>query len=178
MSRQEWLLKSEAVLGFITGLEELRQVARVHCYVSMEAEREVSTTTLLEWLCSERKEVYMPYIDRERMSSVRYLPGHSFSFPKSGPPVPEPLILSEEERFDAVIVPVVGVDCRGARIGFGKGWYDRFFERLDASGIRPVRIGLAFCFQVLREVPYDPWDQFLDMVITENGIVNCMDGRA
>ena len=176
MGREEWLRKSGIVREHLTGLDALRQASRIHCYVSMEADREVSTMKVLEQFGSERKEVFMPYIERGGMRVAAYMPGHRFVARDSGPPVPDPVIISDEVRFDAVIVPLVCADMRGARIGYGKGWYDRFFAFLLSGGIRPVRIGLCFGFQIIPEVPSDPWDQSLDLVVTENGIVNCMSG--
>ncbi|NTU68234.1 MAG: 5-formyltetrahydrofolate cyclo-ligase [Chlorobiaceae bacterium] len=172
----EWRQKSSAIEAVVKDLPVLRSTSKVHCYVSMEAEREVSTTGLLEWLASERKMVYMPYIDHGRMVAAKYLPGQRFSFPGNAPPVPDPLVTSDEAGFDLVIVPLAGTDRLGRRIGYGKGWYDRFFERLASLGEHPLRIGLAFGFQVLDVVPCEPWDQHLDMVVTETGIINCIDG--
>lgn len=165
---------SATIRGRAENLPALVEAIRVHCYVSMEHDREVCTLGLLESLVNERKAVFMPYIEHGLMRSVQYLPGHCFRTSKSGPPVPEPLILSPEERFDAVIVPLIGFDRKGGRIGYGKGWYDRFFERLSQSGNNPVRIGLAFAFQEVVSVPSDSWDQPLDFVVTENEIVNCL----
>jgi 5-formyltetrahydrofolate cyclo-ligase len=178
MAPEEWLLKSGKVLRYLKGFDPLIRAARVHCYVSMECEREVSTLPLLAWLCSERKEVYMPYIDRGEMRVARYHPGQLFEARRSGPPSPDPLSLTDEIRFDVVIVPLVGADRSGARIGYGKGWYDRFFESLLAEGVSPVRIGIGFGFQVVGDAHPDPWDQYLDVVVTENGIINCRDARS
>lgn len=178
MGRVEWLEKSAAAQGVLTSIAEVQLASSVHCYVSMEAEREVSTSGLLEWFCTERKMVYMPYIERGRMVSARYRSCHDFTFRKAGPPVPYPLVIADEAVFDVVIVPLVGADRKGRRLGYGKGWYDRFFENLSTRGIHPLRIGLAFGFQVLEEIPSDPWDQLLDMVVTEIGTINCMNGRA
>ncbi|NTU93166.1 MAG: 5-formyltetrahydrofolate cyclo-ligase [Chlorobiaceae bacterium] len=179
MDRSEWLRKSEAASGLLRGLDAVRQAGQVHCYVSMEAEREVSTLPLLDWLSAAGKAVFMPYIEQGRMRSARYLSGHCFRNSRPGPPVPDPLLFSGDgERFDAVIVPLVGVDRKGTRIGYGKGWYDRFFAALLAAGNRPVKIGLCFEFQIVPEVRPDPWDQHLDVVVTENCIINCMNGRS
>lgn len=178
MGRTEWLGKSDAVCEFLKGLDQIRNARRVHCYVAMEHDREVATAGFLEWLCSERKEVYMPYILQGRMVSAKYLSGHRFATKPSGPPEPDPLLISEAARFDAVIVPLVGTDPKGARIGYGKGWYDRFFEAMQAEGSRPSRIGICFGFQVVDEVCADPWDQFLDIVVTENAIINCISVRS
>jgi 5-formyltetrahydrofolate cyclo-ligase len=177
LDRARWLGASEHIRQKAMRMPELLAAERVHCYVSMEREREVCTLELLEWLALERKEVIMPYIERERMLSARYQPGHRFRESRFGPE-PDPLIVTGEERFDAVIVPLAGFDRGGGRIGFGKGWYDRFFEELSEKGIHPVRIGLAFSFQEVPSVPGDSWDQRLDFVVTENETVNCLKGRS
>lgn len=178
MDRAEWLARSEAICDRLKELDQIRHAERVHCYVSMENEREVSTLPFLEWLCSERKEVYMPYIEHGTMVAARYASGHCFIAKQIGPPIPDPLVVCDEARFDVVIVPLVGADRRGARIGYGKGWYDRFFASQLSSATPPFKAGICFGFQMVDEVPADPWDQFLDIVVTENGIINCMSARS
>jgi len=139
----------------------------------MEHDREARTLELLEKLALEGKAVYMPYIEQGIMKTSIYHSAQKFRISVSAPPTPEPLVLSGEERFEVVFVPLTGFDRRGGRIGFGKGWYDRFFSRLSGHGIHPVKIGLAFSFQEVPSVPCDPWDEPLDMVVTENEIINC-----
>lgn len=178
LEREPWLLDSRVILRQVMTIPEILKAERIHCYVSMEKEREVFTLDLLEWLSLERKEVYLPYIERGWMVSARYLSAHSLEDSGAGPPSPDPLILSDGDRFDAVIVPLVGFDRKGGRIGYGKGWYDRFFEALSEKGIRPLRIGLAFGFQAVNSIPSDPWDELLDLVVTEGEIINCLTMRA
>lgn len=178
LDRQRWLDASDIIQLKALEIPELVSAARVHCYVSMEHDREVCTLSLLERLAGERKELFMPYIEKGRMLSARYRPGHAFSVSTMGPPTPVPLILSEEERFDVVIVPLVGFDRSGGRIGYGKGWYDRFLDRLARQGVRPVTIGLAFSFQAVASVPCDSWDQRLDYVVTEYETLNCLNGAS
>ncbi|NTU58749.1 MAG: 5-formyltetrahydrofolate cyclo-ligase [Chlorobiaceae bacterium] len=178
MDGDEWLRMSGEIKRRLETMTEIHKAVRIHCYVSIERAREVSTRELLEWFCLERKEVYLPYIDRDRMVAARYAAGQGFKASAPGSPVPEPLLLSDEDRFDAVIVPLVGFDRRGGRIGYGKGWYDRFFGTLSACGIHPLRIGLAFDLQEVPSVPCDPWDELLDVVVTEKEIVNCLIKRA
>lgn len=72
---------------------------------------------------------------------------------------------------DLVVVPAVGFDRRGARLGNGQGYYDRLLEqaRLEA----PL-VGLGYESQVFDEIPVDEHDIFMDKVVTENGV---FDGR-
>jgi len=69
----------------------------------------------------------------------------------------------------AVIVPLVGFDARGYRLGYGGGFYDRTLALLRAAG--PVLVlGFAYDAQELPEVPIDQYDQRLDGIVTESGL--------
>lgn len=71
---------------------------------------------------------------------------------------------------EIVIVPLVAFDRRGFRLGYGGGFYDRTLEALRARG--PVTaIGYAFAAQELPEVPVEPTDQPLDLIVTEAGTI-------
>lgn len=70
---------------------------------------------------------------------------------------------------EVVIVPLVGFDARGYRLGYGGGFYDRTLAGLRAR--HPVlAVGFAFAAQELAEVPIDQYDQRLDVIVTEAGI--------
>jgi 5-formyltetrahydrofolate cyclo-ligase len=90
--------------------------------------------------------------------------------------IPEPATgpgLARACRLDAVLVPLVGFDRRGNRLGMGGGFYDRTF----AGRHRTLLIGVAFdCQRVLR-VPTHWWDVPLAAVVTERGIVRRPRGR-
>ncbi len=77
--------------------------------------------------------------------------------------------------FDLVIVPGVAFDLRGYRLGYGKGFYDRF---LAAKPEATVTVGLCFDFQVLERLPHEAHDQSLDYVLTEKRIIPCHMGVA
>ena len=63
-----------------------------------------------------------------------------------------------------VLVPGVIFDRKNNRIGHGAGFYDRFLKQIDPQ---VAKIGLAFSFQVLDEIPYEDHDVALDLVITD-----------
>ena len=71
---------------------------------------------------------------------------------------------------DVVLVPLLAFDRRGFRLGYGGGYYDRTLARLRRDG--PVAaIGLAFAVQEVDEVPAGPWDQSLERIATEQGVI-------
>lgn len=69
---------------------------------------------------------------------------------------PEPLI----------VVPGVGFDRQGNRMGYGKGFYDRYFARFPSCR----KIGAAFETQIVEEIPAESHDIMMDAIVTENGI--------
>jgi 5-formyltetrahydrofolate cyclo-ligase len=75
---------------------------------------------------------------------------------------------------DVVVLPVVGFDRRGNRLGMGAGYYDRALRRRqDAARAwrRPLLVGVAFACQELPAIPASPWDVPLDLIVTERGII-------
>ena len=70
---------------------------------------------------------------------------------------------------EVVIVPLVGFDARGYRLGYGGGFYDRTLAGLRARH-DVLAVGFAFAAQELPEVPIDQYDQRLDVIVTETGI--------
>ncbi len=69
-----------------------------------------------------------------------------------------------------LVVPLLAFDRRGFRLGYGGGFYDRTLEGLRRRG--PVTaIGFAFAAQEMDEVPVEPTDQPLDLIITEKGVI-------
>jgi 5-formyltetrahydrofolate cyclo-ligase len=67
-------------------------------------------------------------------------------------------------------VPLVAFDRKGGRLGYGGGFYDRTIERLRARRAT-MAIGFAFEAQELTDLPLEPTDQPLDLIVTEKGII-------
>jgi 5-formyltetrahydrofolate cyclo-ligase len=69
-----------------------------------------------------------------------------------------------------VIVPLVAFSRAGGRLGYGGGFYDRTLEGLRARG--PVlAVGFAFAAQEMPDLPLEPTDQPLDLIVTEQGVL-------
>lgn len=96
-----------------------------------------------------------------------WTPGARLVMGAFGALIPEEGAFAEPE---VLIVPLVGFDARGYRLGYGGGFYDRTLAGLRARNPACVAIGFAFAAQELPEVPVDDFDQRLDMIVTEQGI--------
>lgn len=84
-----------------------------------------------------------------------------------GAQVPAKLDFTEPE---VLIVPLVAFDRNGGRLGYGGGFYDRSLEGLRAK--RPtLAIGYAYAAQEATELPLEPTDQPLDMIVTDEGVI-------
>lgn len=71
-------------------------------------------------------------------------------------------------ELELVIVPGVVFDREGGRIGYGAGFYDRFFEKVPTN---TWRVALAFDLQVVDRVPVEPHDQFIDILVSEKEVL-------
>lgn len=71
---------------------------------------------------------------------------------------------------EILIVPLLAFDRAGGRLGYGGGFYDRTLERLRKRRAT-LAIGFAFAAQETDELPLEPTDQPLDMIVTEAGII-------
>ncbi|MEM1237874.1 MAG: 5-formyltetrahydrofolate cyclo-ligase [Pseudomonadota bacterium] len=72
---------------------------------------------------------------------------------------------------EIVIVPLVAFDAKGGRLGYGGGFYDRTLELLRAA--RPtLAAGFAYSAQEAEDLPLEPTDQPLDLIITEGKIID------
>jgi 5-formyltetrahydrofolate cyclo-ligase len=102
-------------------------------------------------------------------------PAKPFRFVAADPSIPGPFGILQPKPTappvdpDLILVPLIAVDPHGARLGRGKGHYDRVIGRLKRSGAR--LIGVGWQMQRLEDtIPTDPWDVHLDAFASPAGI--------
>mgnify|MGYP000224032593 CR=1 FL=1 len=88
--------------------------------------------------------------------------------------IPEPELRCQDirllEEHQVILMPLVGFDSKGNRLGMGGGFYDRTLEGLRAK--KPtLAIGFAYAAQEQNDLPLEPTDQPLDLIVTEQGII-------
>lgn len=95
----------------------------------------------------------------------RYRPGIRFAISSFGIREPGPRV--PVMRPDLVLLPLLGVDRRGMRLGYGGGFYDRTIAHWQHGGHYPKLVGMAYETQYVPHIPKGPHDQALHMLVTE-----------
>lgn len=131
---------------------------------------EVDTAPILQRLLDEGYDLVVPIIVKEDYSlRLSYLRDLSHLVPSTFN-VPEPIgneIPVPEGAVDVVMLPMLGFDRRGGRIGYGSGYYDRFLEKNPDV----IKIALAFACQETDELPLEENDVLMDYIVTEDGVI-------
>jgi len=181
LSREEIESKSENIERQLLSLPEFRRAKTVMLYVSFRSE--VATDKMIRNALNLRKRVVVPVVDGERIEVAeiknleKELAKGSFGI---GEPKKEFRRRVDQKKIDIVVVPGVVFDKTGGRLGYGRGYYDRFLRsksiRLKTSCSHPCAlIGLAFDLQITGKIPLVEEDVRVDKIVTESGIIDCKD---
>jgi len=124
--------------------------------------------------------VYVPRIDRARHGrKMRFVEaGGRERVNRLGIREPQASRTLGARWLDVVLVPLVGFDAQGMRLGMGAGFYDRAFayRRWRHAWRGPRLIGVAYAFQQVPQILPAQHDVRLDAVVTEKGVVKCVTG--
>jgi len=114
-----------------------------HLFLTMEEQREVHTEFILNILAGKDKEVIVSRSDFETHTMIHFLLTDNTRLMKNQFGIPEPVdgIEVPSNKIDVVFVPLLAFDNNGQRVGYGKGFYDRFLNECKQD---VVTIGLSF----------------------------------
>lgn len=111
----------------------------------------------------------------QRLRFAPWRPGDELAANRFG--IPEPQLaessLLAAEQMSLVVLPLVGFDARGHRLGMGGGWYDRSFAFRQRSPAPPWLVGAGFETQRVERLDAADWDVALDAVCTEADTLDC-----
>ena len=124
---------------------------------------EVDTGEIIKRLQSLDKTLVYPLTTQDEMFAVKN-EGAEFVKDKFGVEIPSKYSIFDSP--DVVIVPLVACDENLNRVGFGKGYYDKFLK-----GKNCLKIGICHDFQVVEKIEPNEWDIPLDIIITEKRII-------
>lgn len=159
---EEKLRRSESIMHRLELTPQFASAKVVLLYWSMSDE--VQTHDFVNKIYHDRV-VLLPCVDGDDLLLRQYtgpeclVAGEQFGIGEPTGPVWEDL-----EAIDLIMVPGVAFDRHGNRMGRGRGFYDRMLK----STPNAVKIGVAFDFQVIDEIPVEPHDVKMDCVISES----------
>ncbi len=117
---------------------------------------------------------YLPVLTTHKiLQFYPYKMGDAITFNqyKIPEPITEQKSLIATEELDVVLVPLLGFDLEGHRLGMGGGYYDQSFEFLNRQApSKPILIGLAYEFQKVDSIPSESFDVKLNFVLTESSL--------
>lgn len=151
----------------VTLLPEFKAAETVLTYLALPQEAQTERIIECAWLAGKQVAVPAARLDREYVP-VWVKPGDAVATARFGVREPVVQVPAKPDRFDLVIVPGVAFTGSGARLGHGKGFYDRLLARLGAR-VR-CKMGLCLDFQVVQAIPVTEWDVGMDVVVTEDRV--------
>ncbi|MGE0115319.1 MAG: 5-formyltetrahydrofolate cyclo-ligase [Steroidobacteraceae bacterium] len=149
--------------------------ARIGVYLALPGELNLQDFIRMAW--GRHCQLFVPHITsvrRKQMMFYRYAPAHALQANHWGiPQLRNPQQRMPAIMLDVVLVPTVGFDRHGHRLGMGAGFYDRHFAHLRRlrHWRRPRLIGAAYACQEVPALAARAHDVRLDMIVTERAMI-------
>lgn len=169
LSIDEASLLSEKIFKNFIEYFNPSQNQKIHIFIPIEKFREVNTQIFVSYFLSRKIRVYVPKIVDTRLISVEIFADSKFELNNWG--ISEPV--SDEDSgildFDFVITPLLYCDRQGNRVGYGKGFYDGFFEKVSE---KTKKIGVNY-FNPEENID-DVWENDipLDYLVTPDAVLS------
>jgi 5-formyltetrahydrofolate cyclo-ligase len=166
LSTEEADSRSMLIMHRLIELEEYKNASVILTYVSFR--NEVDTKKLIQRAQAEGKRIAVPVcIPDERVLLPCEIQSLSDLVPGTWGILEPPVNARKEvcsKEIDLAIVPGLAFDRRLNRLGYGAGYYDRFLPKLRENAFK---IGICYEFQVVEQLPSDPFDISMDAIVTD-----------
>jgi 5-formyltetrahydrofolate cyclo-ligase len=147
-----------------------------HIFIYISYDSEINTREIINKSLKDNKKIYVPrtefktrLMDAVEIKSLNNLIESSYGILE--PSVEEPHI--DPNELDLIVVPGVAFDRNGGRVGYGAGFYDRYFKKIIKDNIKRItKLALAYDFQVLNKVPTNEQDVPVSYIITEKEFID------
>ena len=170
LSTEEIEEKSLAIANNLLRLATLPEARQVwdktyyHIFLPIVEHKEVDTEFLLQILAGKDKEIVLSKSDFETREMTHFLLTDNTKIVKNEYNIPEPVngLPVPTEMIDVVFVPLLAYDKQGNRVGYGKGFYDKFLSQCKPD---VIKIGLSF---------FEPEEQIEDVIATDIRLDFCV----
>lgn len=131
---------SEKILNTLSKSVDWTTIKKVHTYLTIVKNNEIDTLPLIEFIRQNHPDIEIEIAPKQADSNM-----------------------PAGNHYDLIIVPLLGFDRAGNRLGYGGGYYDKFLAANDCKQI----IGLAYSLSEIDQVPVEPHDQKMQTIVTE-----------
>jgi 5-formyltetrahydrofolate cyclo-ligase len=167
MSEHDYRMRSNAICTHLMEMADRSKARRVHAFLPIVSRFEPNIIPALEHFISSGITVVVPIADAATRHMQHTLLTHDVEYEVGawGEPIPKKVELVNVEHYDLIIVPMLSVDSKGYRLGYGKGYYDQFLTEVSGT-----TVGICYDNERLEEVPIEKHDRPVTYVITEKQV--------
>ena len=175
LSAAQQTLAAQQLSNQVAALRQFRVSRRVALYLPNDGE--IDPLPLMLRLWQSGKTCYLPILSplrHDRLWFAPYLPDTTLTVNRLGilEPVTPARAWTRAQGLDLILMPLVGFDIQGNRLGMGGGFYDKSlaFLRHRRAWHKPQLIGLAHDFQLVKKIEINTWDVPLQAVATDRQV--------
>ena len=174
LSPSERLKKSKQIGERFFDTFGLKEVENIHLFLSIEKNKEIETRVIYEkiWQDFPAIKIFVPRVNKT-IGEIETLEFHSATeLTINNWQIPEPIEdkLVNAEQIDIVLVPLLCFDKTGFRVGYGKGYYDKFLKKCRTNCLK---IGLSYFPPIAEISDTNEFDVTLDYCVTPEKIWKC-----
>lgn len=166
---------SENIFENFISTFDLKENQKIHCFLSIPEKGEVETKLFLNYFFENKIRVFVPKIVRGKLIALE-IDKETPLFENSwGIKEPAGEVDSGVKDFDMIITPLLYCDEFGNRVGYGKGFYDRFFAEINQNALK---IGVSFFPPNEKVEDVSEFDVTLDYLVTPTAVLSFLTGAS
>ena len=155
-------LKDKLIRKNLRELDLYKKAKSVFVFISYRSE--VDTKGIIEDILADGKKLLVPLVKGSQMIAVEVKGIDDLESNKMG--ILEPKSGEEVTDVDLTITPGLAFDKAGYRLGYGGGYYDKFFAKVDT-----IRMGIGYYDQFVESLVHEDYDKPLEYLLTDRGLI-------
>lgn len=173
LSTDEAFLLSEKIFKNFINYFQPKEGEKVHVFISILERNEINTQIFIDYFLKQNIRVFVPKIVADELINIEIFADTLFETSAWGIPEPVSNEDSGESYFHYVITPLLYCDDKGNRVGYGKGFYDAFFESVS-SEVKKIGVNYFNPDEMIDDVWED--DIPLDYLVTPTDVLSFLNG--
>ncbi len=177
LSKQIQSEKSQKIIETVKESEAYLHAKNIGSYYSVRGEADPADLITQTQRENTNKVFYLPVLSSDKQQGLLFgqlTPTTKFKYNRFS--IPEPIFKESDlvngEQLDLVLVPLLGFDKNGNRLGMGGGFYDRCFAFKKNKPNKTLLMGFAYDFQEIDKLTPESWDIRLDLIATETQLID------